>query len=93
VLASLERAEVVATALAGGGCLSRTEFMALLESNGISTAAQRGYHVIFVLCQRRLICWGRRAERSGLSYWVATSEVDAAPASTSHVGRLRPAWF
>jgi hypothetical protein len=56
---SLDRAaEIVATALAGGGRLNRTEFMALLESNGISTAGQRGYHIIFVLCQRGLICWG-----------------------------------
>jgi hypothetical protein len=57
--ATLDRsAEIVAAALTGGGRLSRTEFMALLESNGISTAGQRGYHIIFVLCQRRLICWG-----------------------------------
>ena len=57
--ATLDRsAEIVAAALAGGGRLSRAEFMSLLESNGISTTGQRGYHIIFVLCQRRLICWG-----------------------------------
>jgi hypothetical protein len=57
--ATLDRAEkVVARELAGGGSATRDEFMKLLERNGISAEGQRGYHVIFFLCQRQLICWG-----------------------------------
>ena len=57
--ATLDRAEkLVARELAGGGSATRDEFMKLLERNGISAEGQRGYHVIFFLSQRRLICWG-----------------------------------
>jgi hypothetical protein len=72
-------AEIVVTALAGGGRLGRTEFVTLLESNGISTVGQRGYHIIFVLCQRRLICWGPPSGTQQalvlLDEWVTTPRV------------------
>jgi hypothetical protein len=56
---TLAQAEnVVINRLEGGGSITRDEFMKLLESNGISPEGQRGYHVIFYLCQRRVICWG-----------------------------------
>jgi Winged helix DNA-binding domain len=57
--ATLDRAEkLVARELDGGGSATRDEFMKLLERNGISAEGQRGYHVIFFLSQRQLICWG-----------------------------------
>jgi hypothetical protein len=57
--ATLDRAaDVTRDALAGGRSLDRVEFMALLAANGIEPAGQRGYHLIFHLCQRALICWG-----------------------------------
>ncbi|HEX4442861.1 MAG TPA: winged helix DNA-binding domain-containing protein [Galbitalea sp.] len=56
---TLDAAEgVTRAALAGGGSLSREEFMALLSANGIAPDGQRGYHVIFYLCQLAVICWG-----------------------------------
>jgi hypothetical protein len=54
---TLDRAEAVA-ALAGGNALGRDEFMKLLASNGISPDGQRGYHIIFYLTQRMVVCWG-----------------------------------
>jgi hypothetical protein len=55
----LDRAEsLVRKELAGGGSLSRDEFMKMLEANGISPEGQRGYHVIFYLSQIQLVCWG-----------------------------------
>ncbi|MGO4105710.1 winged helix DNA-binding domain-containing protein [Leifsonia sp. YAF41] len=60
-LASIEKARVVAQeALAGGRAFSRAEFLALLESNGIATANQRGYHLIWHLAQSGTLCWGPR---------------------------------
>ena len=57
--ATLVRSEQVAVdALAGGNALSRDGFMKLLEANGISPEGQRGYHVIFYLSQRQILCWG-----------------------------------
>jgi hypothetical protein len=57
--ATFERAaEVAAAELAGGVALSREEFLAVLRSAGISTEGQRGYHLIFNLSHRALICWG-----------------------------------
>jgi hypothetical protein len=56
---TLDRAgELVIAALSGGGRVGRSEFMSLLESNGISTAGERGYHIIFYLAQRQILCWG-----------------------------------
>jgi hypothetical protein len=56
---TLTRAEqLVADRLRGGGRLSRAEFVTFLESQGISCAGQRGYHIIYFLTQRQLVCWG-----------------------------------
>ena len=51
-------ADIAEAALSGGGAMQRSEFFALLEGAGISPAGQRGYHVIFHLCQIGLLCWG-----------------------------------
>lgn len=51
-------AQVAASELAGGGSASREEFFALMRAAGISPEGQRGYHIIFNLSQRALVCWG-----------------------------------
>jgi len=53
-------AELIRGALRGGNRLTRAELMSLLEAAGISTAGQRGYHVLFNLSMRRLIVFGPR---------------------------------
>ena len=56
---TLHRArDVAGEALAGGMALSRDEFLETLDSSGISTAGQRGYHIIWYLAQTQLVCWG-----------------------------------
>jgi hypothetical protein len=58
--AQIEDARVVAVdVLAGGRELSRTGFLKALEERGISTANQRGYHLIWHLAQSGTLCWGR----------------------------------
>jgi hypothetical protein len=44
--------------LSGGGRASREELMAALEAGGISTAGQRGYHIIAHLAMTGTVCWG-----------------------------------
>jgi hypothetical protein len=44
--------------LSGGKCLSRPKMMAILEEAGISTANQRGYHLLVHFAQTGLICFG-----------------------------------
>lgn len=45
-------------ALAGKHAHTREEFMALLERAKVSTAGQRGYHLIWTLSQLGVVCWG-----------------------------------
>ena len=47
-------------ALQGGKQLTRNQMMAVLEQNGISTAGQRGYHILWWTAQNGLICFGPR---------------------------------
>jgi hypothetical protein len=56
--ATLLRSESIATAGLSNGAMNRDDFMKLLAGNGIAPDGQRGYHVIFYLAQRSLICWG-----------------------------------
>jgi Winged helix DNA-binding domain len=56
--ATLLRSESIATAALSDGPLSRDDFMKVLAANGIAPDGQRGYHVIFYLAQRSLVCWG-----------------------------------
>jgi hypothetical protein len=49
---------IFADALAGGRAFTRAEAMALLESGGIPTAGQRGYHVLWMLAQQGVLCCG-----------------------------------
>lgn len=53
--------DVVAEALHGGRQLTRPETFIQLQNAGISTAGQRGIHIVGALAQDGLICFGPRA--------------------------------
>jgi len=56
----LESARVIALdALVGGRELNRADFLSALESHGIQTTGQRGYHIIWHLALTGTLCWGR----------------------------------
>lgn len=56
---TVERAkEVFAKALKGGKVLTRKEMLEVLEKAGISTASQRGYHILWYASQTALLCFG-----------------------------------
>ncbi|HET8778888.1 MAG TPA: winged helix DNA-binding domain-containing protein [Agromyces sp.] len=44
--------------LAGSRSLSRDELQAVWQGSGISTAGQRGYHLIWRLAVEGVLCWG-----------------------------------
>lgn len=50
--------DLLGEALSGGKRLSRPDVMALLESVGISTQGQRGYHILWYLSQSGVLCPG-----------------------------------
>ncbi len=50
--------ELFSAALTGGRQLTRPEAMAMLEADGIPTAEQRGYHVLWRLALDGLLCCG-----------------------------------
>ncbi len=84
--AELDRAEgLIRAALVGGNRLTRREMFAVLEGGGVSTAGQRGYHLLYGLSMREVICQGPVAARSGgptrEQYWVLTDEWVADAAS------------
>jgi hypothetical protein len=57
--ATFERArELFSAALEGGRALTRPDATAMLESAGISTAGQRGYHILWRLAQEGLLVVG-----------------------------------
>ena len=62
-LAKAERLAV--TALAGGNRLTRKELFAVLEEGGVSTARQRGYHLLVALSLRAVVCQGPVVPREG----------------------------
>ncbi|MFR9778500.1 winged helix DNA-binding domain-containing protein [Micromonospora sp. MS34] len=49
-------ADVLGTALAGGGRLTRAECLAALGAAGLDTAGQRGYHLLWYASQRGVTC-------------------------------------
>jgi hypothetical protein len=51
---------VLTRALAGGQRLGREELFQLLEAKQISTAGQRGIHILWKLAQEGLLCFGPR---------------------------------
>lgn len=76
--ATFARAEnLTVEALAGGRLLARAEYMAMLEAGGVSCEGQRGYHIIFQLSQRGVICWGPPSGTQQalvlVDEWIATA--------------------
>lgn len=62
----LARAEALTrAALAGGNRLTRRELFAVLEAGGVSTASQRGYHLLVGLSLRAVVCQGPVVPREG----------------------------
>jgi hypothetical protein len=62
----MARAErVLVAALRGGGALSRAEAFGALAAGGVDPSGQRGYHILFALCARAILCWGPVVERPG----------------------------
>ncbi|HEV2691713.1 MAG TPA: winged helix DNA-binding domain-containing protein [Verrucomicrobiae bacterium] len=61
--------------LGGDRQLTREAMMELLEQNKISTASQRGYHILWRLAQEKVICFGTRSGKQHtfalLHEWVA----------------------
>ncbi|MGI8549736.1 MAG: winged helix DNA-binding domain-containing protein [Dehalococcoidia bacterium] len=76
--AQLMRSEALfIQALQGGKQLSRPAMFALLEAADISTAGQRGYHILWRLAQEGLLCLGTREGKQPtfalLDEWVPTA--------------------
>jgi hypothetical protein len=82
-LAKAERLAVAA--LAGGNRLTRKELFVVLEEGGVSTARQRGYHLLVALSLRAVVCQGPVVPREGgptrEQYIVRTDEWIADAAS------------
>jgi hypothetical protein len=51
---------VIERALSGGGALTRDALYAVLDGARISTAGQRGLHILWSLAQQGLLCFGAR---------------------------------
>jgi hypothetical protein len=65
--AALERArDIAGEALAGGRRLSRAELFSVWDAGGLSTAGQRGYHMLWHLAQTGLLCFGPVRDREQL---------------------------
>ncbi|WP_404431653.1 winged helix DNA-binding domain-containing protein [Microbacterium lacus] len=74
--------QVAVSALAGGNRLSRRELFDAFDRGGLSTAGQRGYHLLVALSVRGLICQGpvvpREEGPTREQFFVLTDEwVDA----------------
>jgi hypothetical protein len=53
--------ELITAALQGGKQMSRAELCEVLERGNISTAGQRGYHIVGNLAHKGLLCFGTHA--------------------------------
>jgi hypothetical protein len=66
--------ELFTRALEGDRQLTRDAMMAVLEQAGVSTAGQRGYHILWRLAQEGLLCFGARSGKQPtfalLDEWV-----------------------
>ncbi len=65
-------------ALRGGQQLTREQMFALLEKARITTADQRGYHILWRLAQEGLLCFGTHAGKQPtftlLDEWISTGQ-------------------
>ncbi|MBV8274006.1 MAG: AlkZ family DNA glycosylase [Verrucomicrobia bacterium] len=71
--------KLVARSLSGGNQLSRDSLYRVLESAGISTKAQRGYHILWWLAQKALICCaarnGKQPQFALLDEWIPAGRI------------------
>jgi len=78
--ATFARSEALFTqALQGDRQLTRPEMMEVLEQGGISTQGQRGYHILWRVGQKGLICFGPRQGKQDtfvlLDEWLSNSKI------------------
>lgn len=90
--------ELLTGALVGGVALPRAEAMALLESGGMDTAGQRGYHILVFLAQDGLLCLGPMQARQQtfvlLDEWVPPAAGESpAPDRGEVLARLASRYF
>jgi hypothetical protein len=89
--------ELLAEALAGGTALTRADAIARLESGGIDTAGQRGYHILGRLAQEGLLCLGPMRGRQQtfvlLDEWVPPTGDATALSRDDALGRLAARYF
>lgn len=82
---------VLEAALAGRRSLPRDAALRRLEHAGIRTDAQRGYHILWLLAERGIVCWGPPSgTQQGLvliEEWIA-----ATPPSTGR-SNCGDVWF
>jgi hypothetical protein len=57
--------QIARAALSGGNRLTRKELFEALEAGGVSTAGQRGYHLLVSLSLRAIVCQGPIVPREG----------------------------
>jgi hypothetical protein len=72
--------EVITNALSGDKCLTRTSLCAVLDKHGITTASQRGIHLLRYFSETGLLCFGPHEEKQPtfvlLDEWLpATKEL------------------
>ncbi|WNS44616.1 winged helix DNA-binding domain-containing protein [Paenibacillus sp. MMS20-IR301] len=79
-------------ALKGGRQLERQALLQLLEQQGISTAGQRGYHILWHSAYSGLICFGPRSGKQQtfvlLDEWAADSRELSFSESLAELARL-----
>lgn len=68
---------LVGRALKRGGILTRRALFDALEKGGVSTAGQRGIHIVQRLCMERMLCFGAHEEKQPtfvlFDEWIGTS--------------------
>ncbi len=88
---------VLIEALAGGHELTRSETMALLETEGIATTGQRGYHVVWTLAQNAVLCCGPMRDRQQtfvlLDEWIPEGEESTPSSPAAALPRLAVRYF
>ncbi|MDP8960634.1 MAG: winged helix DNA-binding domain-containing protein [Actinomycetota bacterium] len=92
---ALERARHIAgEALAGGRRLSRAELFSVWDADGLSTAGQRGYHMLWHLAQTGLLCFGPVRDREQLVVLVEEWITDSRhPGRNQALGELAWRYF
>jgi hypothetical protein len=78
-------------ALRGGRQFTREQMFALLEKSRISTASQRGYHILWRLAQQGLLCFGTHTGKQPtftlLDEWIPTGKPREREASLAELTR------